>query len=920
MKGIFKRTPWLLPVAIFVASLSIAAVTSVFTTPVTVDSIYTLRHYPFTAYPRLYVASYYAGGNVGGGWFQQRSCASVSPTATDDGGSVIQDSKLNCFFREYQTGDVRTWGVVLDAHISTNPGKVTAATTNFCVETVDAPSGITADTTALVISGASTARATHATTIHSVGGACTAASGNPGTLVVLHDAPVLSTPQQVAIKFKSSTGGSGYAVGATPKATTTNSAWVVTTVNGSGRPTSAQITNCTYANTCLGNNVGQGQLISTSPSTEATTGGGNGDWVFQVKYGSTGYFAWGTDNYIQFNRQVQAAATSGIAPFVPCTAGKMGLGHYVALPINGPFPHGCDMNSEIVALGNSSGATGVGLLDRANTGGGNGGDLNGLYIEAFRLYDYAYRIAAGDNVKVENVFGSDGLVGDCEFGNSAGTDNTGFDTFKFPKCGTDTTLFPVAADRARFNFRAEQNGPHMRIDAWRFSGGGEACGYDTESQDVWNGGECFALVPAMISYGIEAETDIAIQGMQCGNCMVAAVLIDGQQVSVTDVHVQAADSYDSGQAGCLFTANSNNSKCSGVFSKGNFLASAHICQFAVGAGSNNICSQNPGSLLTMLLPPNLPGGRITLTSGRPVLVTDVSSSTLYYDSYVSGQVPVYYGGGWAQLTIGSDELVAGLSSSHVTTGNLYDAYVISVSGVATLCLQQWTTAPTSGLGGSRSGNSTIEPQDGVLTNKNALSNCWGGVSGTTDYVVSLGSIPAHQATFVGTLLATANGTSRVDFAPAVTAGGTNNIIGIWNTYNRAPITTLERDNSQHTLSSTTWVMADNGATGAGANNRISYVDGSLHGYSIFTASTKEPSSASANGGTQPQMGINCNSPSTTPAGLSTHASGQTVTIGYDVGCLPAVGESYAQAMESTSDQSASATFKSQLTMVGRGEY
>ncbi|MGC1304652.1 MAG: hypothetical protein WA840_19960, partial [Caulobacteraceae bacterium] len=98
-------------------------------------------------------------------------------------------------------------------------------------------------------------------------------------------------------------------------------------------------------------------------------------------------------------------------------------------------------------------------------------------------------------------------------------------------------------------------------------------------------------------------------------------------------------------------------------------------------------------------------------------------------------------------------------------------------------------------------------------------------------------IPVGSATYLGTFYATANGQTSMQFAPAPASGGSSNVLGLWNAYNRVAYATTEQD-----LSSTLWSIP---ATTSMINNssaeRITFVDGLAQsavyagiGWKVFT--------------------------------------------------------------------------------------
>jgi hypothetical protein len=136
-------------------------------------------------------------------------------------------------------------------------------------------------------------------------------------------------------------------------------------------------------------------------------------------------------------------------------------------------------------------------------------------------------------------------------------------------------------------------------------------------------------------------------------------------------------------------------------------------------------------------------------------------------------------------------------------------------------------------------------------NNASITLRFGNASGNT------ASVSANQATYLGTLYATANGQTGVALKPAAASGGTANIIGLFNAYNRVSATALCRDStSSWTYATATW-RAANGNN----NNRISWVDGLQQ---VNIKATYDAAVAYGANGNQFNVGVNLNSTSATP--------------------------------------------------------
>ncbi len=280
-----------------------------------------------------------------------------------------------------------------------------------------------------------------------------------------------------------------------------------------------------------------------------------------------------------------------------------------------------------------------------------------------------------------------------------------------------------------------------------------------------------------------------------------------------------------------------------------------------------------------------PQGRLTLTSGTPVMTSSVTAATtIYYVPDVGNLVPVGSGNIWGYNSVGSGVSVA-LSSTYQTAGNIYDVFAFLHSG----------STPTLGIGpawasvasrGSGSGSTAIGQSSAnglwVAANPITLYN------GNTSYYVDNGS--GNWATYLGSFYATANGQTEMVFLPTAASGGTQNILGLYNAYNRVRTIAASSDStSSWAYSVATWREADNSAS-----NSIYFLDG-LQQSAVHSEYTciMEP-----NTGGQGDIGIDLDSttatPSTPVAATYSTAEQSYTAHGY---FLPQLGVHYVQAME-----------------------
>jgi hypothetical protein len=296
-----------------------------------------------------------------------------------------------------------------------------------------------------------------------------------------------------------------------------------------------------------------------------------------------------------------------------------------------------------------------------------------------------------------------------------------------------------------------------------------------------------------------------------------------------------------------------------------------------------------------------PQGRLTLSSNTPVMTSDVSGAgTIYYTPYAGNNIPIYTSGtGWAEHTF--SQLTLTLNSSEQTQGTIYDIFAFLNSGVVTIGVNCYAWgSPLSLITRGPAAAVQIEQLNGIWVNTNGSFCVYNGAT-------SYNTIAANSATYLGTVyIPTVGGETTVQFKPTPASGGTANIIGIWNAYNRVPISSISRDSNTSWIDTHgTWVDAD-----SSANNSISWVDGLQQTavrarYSALAASNTSPSASAF------YLGVNLDAGSgTTPnvfAALTT-VSGPNFSEDVEESFPPQLGLHYVQAVEQVSGTSPSATF------------
>jgi hypothetical protein len=228
-----------------------------------------------------------------------------------------------------------------------------------------------------------------------------------------------------------------------------------------------------------------------------------------------------------------------------------------------------------------------------------------------------------------------------------------------------------------------------------------------------------------------------------------------------------------------------------------------------------------------------PGGRITLTSGSPVMNVDATAqSTVYYAPYVSPYVPLYNGiETIMQGFIASNTDTVGLSlaldsnsgdTGYQQSGKNYDLFVGVNSGTLALCTgPAWTSDSARGTG---AGTTEIQLYNGIWTNKNSMTCRFGNSSGNTF------TCAANQCTLVGSMRATANGQTSFKCNPIPAIGGTSSVIGISNAYNQIPVSCYETDSTNIWTYTTAAFRPANNSTA----NSIAHIDALAQSPNAFT--------------------------------------------------------------------------------------
>lgn len=316
---------------------------------------------------------------------------------------------------------------------------------------------------------------------------------------------------------------------------------------------------------------------------------------------------------------------------------------------------------------------------------------------------------------------------------------------------------------------------------------------------------------------------------------------------------------------------------------------------AWGAFTLAYVSRSPAQFVNLSSPPlpNItPQGRLTLTSGTPVMTTDNAGATSIYYTFSTGVLAPIYNGTSVQnyqFTASATDTV-GLTialGSNWAASTLYDVFLTLNSGVVTLCTTPWTS---SGAGTSARATA-LAPYLGFEAN-NASMTCRYSNSATL-------TCAQYQCTYVGTFLTNGNA-GQVDFKFGTTAAnGGIACVCLWNAYNRVPITGMVSDTTS------TWTYATS-STWEAAHNSATMRVNAVRGLNTDMMYAEYLALAVPGSGTQAVAGVGLNS-TTAFSGRTGYAA--SAAAGLQVlgsyGGFPGVGLNFASALEYNSTATAS---------------
>ncbi len=280
-------------------------------------------------------------------------------------------------------------------------------------------------------------------------------------------------------------------------------------------------------------------------------------------------------------------------------------------------------------------------------------------------------------------------------------------------------------------------------------------------------------------------------------------------------------------------------------------------------------------------------GRLTLTSGTPVLTSSVTGAgTVYFTPYGGSSVALWNGSAFAATSFA--ELSQALSDttkspSAAAAASVYDLFVWSDGGTIRLSRgPAWSAGATAGSSnarGSGAGSTALTRVQGVLVNAVAIAN----------------GPAAGYGTYVGTIATDAAGaTVSMNFGGSA-AGGSPARLGVWNAHNRRTAAAAVYDTtSSHTYNSAT-VRPYNNST----NNAIISVVGAVEDAVDVAFHTVESDSQSSLTAPAARIGIAVNSTTVNSATQSAVADSTGMAIVVGLKTLPPLGLSTYQATEAS---------------------
>jgi hypothetical protein len=321
-------------------------------------------------------------------------------------------------------------------------------------------------------------------------------------------------------------------------------------------------------------------------------------------------------------------------------------------------------------------------------------------------------------------------------------------------------------------------------------------------------------VGVVVNSPCDHADDLANIGFGMENFQDNAITVENDNgvVQMVNSHSSGANFFNS-QESSLYVSNLHAQNVMLYQENAAAAAASHGCGNVFAAPTPYLCA--PSSFT------QLPGGRLTLVQGQPVMTADTTATNVYYAPYVSQQIPLYSP---SSGTFGLIDMTpAGLSlnlASHYTASTLFDVFagIDGSDGTIKLCSNAWNS---SGAGSSaRSAIGGVTPVNGVWVNQSEIAGCY---HNSTDMMDCQPLTCTYLGSFYVGLTA---GQVSQQFGPVSGSGGGAPCLCLYNAYNRVTLTSKSLDTagsySYAGSGSSTFLWRNmNGS----ANNSITVVDG-----------------------------------------------------------------------------------------------
>ena len=208
--------------------------------------------------------------------------------------------------------------------------------------------------------------------------------------------------------------------------------------------------------------------------------------------------------------------------------------------------------------------------------------------------------------------------------------------------------------------------------------------------------------------------------------------------------------------------------------------SGHVVS-AQGVKGDTGAAGAPGTVTGVVVPPQ---GRLTLTSGTPVMTANPPvASLVYYTPYVGNQISLFDGTNMVATTfaeLGCATTDTTKNPAALGVGKVNDWFVWNDAGTIRLCHgPDWTNDTT------RSAGTALVRVKGLWLNNASITN----------------ACAAQRGTYVGTTITGYAGAANPNWIlGGAGGGGFSAYLGVWNAYNRVQVTARSTDTTDHTVS------------------------------------------------------------------------------------------------------------------------